>query len=351
MTAHRVLRFSTRQSASGSRSSSVLVFLVLSVLLASGLIFKRAAASAPAAVQKQKPASSALRGKEAIDQLKDQGLYSSLQEAMTASRYKAEWQTQTVVAGLEGAFELKNPAHNLREYLTSSELRVASLSDEAQRAWQLGMKLIGYGYGPTLSSIATGEITAKENRVEIQKSALGGSQSAIVEWYVNTERGIEQGFDIAAAPAGKPKGESLRLTLELSGSLKARLDESKQAMTLSDCGTSLVYSGLEAVDARGRSLSAHMELEAGRVTLAVDDTGAAYPVKIDPLLTQIVKLTPSDGAGGFFGCSVAMSGDTVVIGRFLDNVGGHFNQGSAYVFAPITKFESDSIAEGALPMK
>jgi hypothetical protein len=57
----------------------------------------------------------------------------------------------------------------------------------------------------------------------------------------------------------------------------------------------LVYSGLEAFDARGRRLAAHMELEAARLTLVVDDTGADYPVKIDPLLTQLVKLTASDG--------------------------------------------------------
>ena len=129
MTAHTGLsRLSIRQNITSYRSSGVLVLLIVSVLSASGLILKRASASPGAASPKDGPTSPALRGKEAFDQLKQQGLYSSLQEAKTASRYKAEWQTQTGLAGLESAFELKNPAHNLRAYLTSNELRVMSLS-------------------------------------------------------------------------------------------------------------------------------------------------------------------------------------------------------------------------------
>jgi uncharacterized protein (TIGR03437 family) len=45
------------------------------------------------------------------------------------------------------------------------------------------------------------------------------------------------------------------------------------------------------------------------------------------------KLAASDGtAGDQFGNSVAVSGDTVLIGAFLDNIGANIGQGSAYVF-------------------
>ena len=48
--------------------------------------------------------------------------------------------------------------------------------------------------------------------------------------------------------------------------------------------------------------------------------------------TETAKLTASDGAAfDRFGFSVAVSGDTVVVGAF-DNVGPNANQGSAYVF-------------------
>jgi hypothetical protein len=45
------------------------------------------------------------------------------------------------------------------------------------------------------------------------------------------------------------------------------------------------------------------------------------------------KLTASDGATeDFFGVSVAVSGATIVVGAFLDDIGGNGDQGSAYVF-------------------
>ena len=64
----------------------------------------------------------------------------------------------------------------------------------------------------------------------------------------------------------------------------------------------------------------------------MDDTGADYPLTIDPFFQQ-AKLTASDGAANdAFGFSVAVSGDTVVVGAPVDTVGANATQGSAYVF-------------------
>jgi hypothetical protein len=50
-------------------------------------------------------------------------------------------------------------------------------------------------------------------------------------------------------------------------------------------------------------------------------------------MTQTAKLTASDGAAGdWFGWSVALSGDTVVVGALFDDIGINTDQGSAYVF-------------------
>ena len=50
-------------------------------------------------------------------------------------------------------------------------------------------------------------------------------------------------------------------------------------------------------------------------------------------LTQTAKLTASDkAAADLFGCSVAISGDTVVVGAALANPGGTEDAGAAYVF-------------------
>ena len=48
---------------------------------------------------------------------------------------------------------------------------------------------------------------------------------------------------------------------------------------------------------------------------------------------QVAKLTASDGeAYDYFGMSVAISGDTIVVGAVQDTVGSNYHQGSAYVF-------------------
>src|SRR5262249_55567163 len=60
---------------------------------------------------------------------------------------------------------------------------------------------------------------------------------------------------------------------------------------------------------------------------------AAAPQLIDPPLAQLARLVAGDGAvDDRFGRSVAVSGDTLVVGANLDDVGANTNQGSAYVF-------------------
>jgi hypothetical protein len=65
--------------------------------------------------------------------------------------------------------------------------------------------------------------------------------------------------------------------------------------------------------------------------------GAAYvfvaPGSVWTNMTQTAKLTASNGAAGdYFGCSVATSDDTVVVGAQSAAVGGNSGQGAAYVF-------------------
>ena len=62
--------------------------------------------------------------------------------------------------------------------------------------------------------------------------------------------------------------------------------------------------------------------------------GSAYVfIKSGAAWIQQAKLTAADGeAEDFFGFSVAISGDTLVVGAYSDDVGGNTTQGSAYVF-------------------
>ena len=67
---------------------------------------------------------------------------------------------------------------------------------------------------------------------------------------------------------------------------------------------------------------------------AVVDQGSAYVfIRSGTTWTQQARLTAADGAAGDnFGFSVTISGNTAVIGANYDDVGSNTDQGSAYVF-------------------
>src|SRR5207253_2536605 len=74
---------------------------------------------------------------------------------------------------------------------------------------------------------------------------------------------------------------------------------------------------------------------ANRATVGTNSLqGAAYVFTRDGTTwTQQAKLTSLDGtAQDLFGISVAIAGNTVVVGASLDDVGPNIDQGSAYVF-------------------
>jgi hypothetical protein len=96
----------------------------------------------------------------------------------------------------------------------------------------------------------------------------------------------------------------------------------------------LRYSQLKVWDANRREVSARFEVQGERISILVADAGAAYPLTIDPLITsQEAKLTAVDGAAtDNFGFSVALAGDTALVGASNDDTAGGANAGSAYVF-------------------
>jgi len=76
-----------------------------------------------------------------------------------------------------------------------------------------------------------------------------------------------------------------------------------------------------------------MKLSGGQVRLEVMDESAIYPVTIDPTLAQEAKLTASDAAAGDqFGINVAIDGETAVVGANTDDTAAGTAAGSAYVF-------------------
>jgi hypothetical protein len=127
----------------------------------------------------------------------------------------------------------------------------------------------------------------------------------------------------------RPQGP-LTLAVDFSGPLLPSLERGADGLSLA--GASLRYAGLTAFDATGRKLRASFGVRGRTVGIRVGDGNAHYPITIDPFLQQ-AKVTASDGASNdLFGTSVAISGNTLVVGARFDDVGANENQGSAYVF-------------------
>jgi len=213
-----------------------------------------------------------------------------------------------------------NPEQHLHTRFSRRGVMVASGTA------QLGLALSAYGHGSTLRRVGPAVPRVSANRVRYAHRAL-------TEWYANGPLGIEQGFDVAARP-GRAAGP-LTLSLAVSGDLEARLQRGSVLFT--GKGAALHYGGLVATDAHGRVLRSWLELVGGRVLIRVADRGAAYPLRIDPMIQQGEKLTATGAIGtGRFGYAVALSGDgnTALIGARYGIFGGEagIGAGGAWVF-------------------
>ncbi|WP_437895446.1 MYXO-CTERM sorting domain-containing protein [Sorangium sp. So ce124] len=225
-----------------------------------------------------------------------------------------------------GRLLVENEAQRFTTTLDRSGAWVAS--DEAP--WSLSMRAAGLGCEEAVSAVSEAEPKAEGNRVLYRHEGL-------LAWYLNGPLGLEQGFVIAETPACT--GAKV-VTIELGGDLRAELDDANgdgrgEAIRLVDAEgrAALSYADLLVKDAQGDALQAWLSVEAGQISIHVDDAGAAYPVEIDPLITtQQAKLLASDAAAtDFFGDSVALSGDTALVGAYGHDDAGPV-AGSAYVF-------------------
>lgn len=218
-------------------------------------------------------------------------------------------------------YRLANPAHGIAAEATDAGVTV----EAGDSRWSL--RLAGWGYGGNVQPLGQSAPRVEANRVEYRRGAM-------TEWYVNGPFGLQQGFTVEAPPASDRSGSREALTLQLtqSGDLDLTLDEDRRGLTLTGAGGAAVlrYRGLSAYDATGRELPAWAELQGRSLLLRVDDAKAVYPVVVDPIVEQ-AKLTASDRlSSDKLGISVAMSDDTIVVGAI--NASAPSFTGAAYVF-------------------
>ena len=201
------------------------------------------------------------------------GWWAAVQENLGRSEYQVTWQDRTYLPNVPAAYQAPNRAHNLRTYFTPAGLRVIPRTGDGA-AWEWGLTLTGYGYGGAIQPVAPATLTVEGNRIEYRRGDL-------TEWYINDERGLEQGFTIAAPPVGASGGKgnnNLVLEMALTGDLTPTLTEDGRTVDLTTEGGVRVlrYGSLYAEDVTGRRLPAYLALTPSGTSVLVDDSSAVY---------------------------------------------------------------------------
>ncbi len=248
--------------------------------------------------------------------------WSSIRAAYDAGRH--------AVSSVEGGYL----AHNPGQRWTTRFDRRGFLTQPDQGGWTWGLELQSYGFA------------GSELKVEkpVRTSAAGGRvgyrwAANLEEWYKNDQRGLEHGYTVHARPAdARRQGESrLTFTIAVRGTLlPAVADDGRGVRFLNDEGAVVLsYTGLTVFDADGHGLDASFERVGDQLRLCVDELDARYPLTIDPIAQQAYLKASNTEAWDHFGVSVAISGDTVVVGAYHEDsnatgVNGNQSDNSAY---------------------
>ncbi|MBN2243452.1 MAG: FG-GAP repeat protein [Acidobacteria bacterium] len=234
------------------------------------------------------------------------------------SRYDLRVCERTPPLGKESLYRAVNRSQNLNAYFTEHGIRILP-GRESEPAWQVEMSLGGYGYGE--ASVRVKEL--EKDAIAVSGSRIEYGHAKLTEWYLNDERGLEQGITLQEPPSGKT-GQPLVVEWTVSSSLRARVREKgRDAFFCTVKGEPVLhYSALAAWDATGKPLPAKLEVRNNnaaspsyQIVYVVDDARAVYPLTIDPVFAREKKITASDGTqDDTFGHSVSISGNTVVVG-------------------------------------
>ena len=239
---------------------------------------------------------------------------------------------------VDGRWQARNPGQG---WTTSFDGRSFTAKPDAAE-WTWGLQLQSYGFRSSPNTVSGSPEIQKDGQRLIYQW-----QDGLQEWFVNDGRGLEHGFIVKERPEGADAGEPLVFTLSTLGGLRPGVSNDALTVHFRDKGGApiLNYSGLKVWDADGKILSSRFERGAGEeFRIVIDEADANYPITIDPIAQQaFLKASNNHGpTSDNFGFSVAVSGDTVVVGASEEDggspgVNGTPNEavsdsGAAYVF-------------------
>ena len=245
-----------------------------------------------------------------------------------------EYRPKAVPAGeSDGALHTvraPNRAHNFRLSFTPEGVRVTPRTRTGPD-WSWGLQLTGIGRAGDLCRPEAARLRVDGDRVELVRGRL-------TEWYINDERGLEQGFTLEEPWPGAD--DELVVRMAVTGSLRPKMEAGHRAIGFAppDGATVLRFGQLLAWDASGRELPVRFGLADNGLEIAVATTGARYPIVIDPLATSVTWTAVGDREAAYFGTSVATAGDVngdgyadVIVGA-PDFSNGHTGEGAVFVY-------------------
>ena len=238
--------------------------------------------------------------------------WQAIQQQIQARQFEAK-----VSEDPAGGWQALNPTHGFGIEYRADGQTIVSVANQDHAPHSIAMQLDGYGYGDALIKLTDDPTLSANGRTVTYQW-----KPTLREWWVNGERGVEQWFKLAERPAVARHDQPLVVAMQLQTSLNAHIRDNVLHLQSADGATRISYDRLKVWDATGRILPARMELDGSRLALRVEDHDAVYPVTIDPTFAQTAYLKASNtGERDFFGDSVAVSGDTVVIGARSEDSG------------------------------
>ncbi|MES2922110.1 MAG: hypothetical protein V4819_11215, partial [Verrucomicrobiota bacterium] len=249
----------------------------------------------------------------------------------TGIREAYEKTRHAIAANADGSHQARNPG---QAWLTKFDSRGFTVTPDAG-GWTWGLELTGFGEGT--------EVRQDGGKVSYSR------EDGLTEWFVNDARGLEQGWTLAKRPERAGASGPIRLDLTVRGELRPKVAAAGGTVAFLNVsgGAALTYGELKAWDADRKTVPvrfADSEVVGIGFSVLIDDADARFPITVDPIAQQQAYLKASNpGTDDSFGHSVAVSGNTVVVGSWPESsnaTGVNGNQadnsaqsaGAVYVF-------------------